>query len=201
MSEPAEASGAPRDAIAVRRAAILVAAIGVFSRYGFKKASMDDLGRAAGLSRQGLYLHYPTKETLFKAVVLEVVAKMRHAGAAALARDDLDIEARLLGAFEAVHAGMIGKPHGEHMAELIDAATEIVGPVVAELEESMVASVAGLLKKSDVAARWKDVGLAASDLAAQLDVSSRGTKHSVKSLAEYRTRMAVAVRLVCRGGS
>src|SRR5271170_5728594 len=91
------------DPSAARRAAILDAATGVFLRYGFKKTSMDDLARAAGISRQGLYLHFATKEALFKEGVLRLVTASRDAGRAALAREDLSIEERLLGAFEAVH--------------------------------------------------------------------------------------------------
>ena len=207
MSERAAPSGssrlnatdAPRGATSARRAAILAPAMGVFARYGFKKTSMDDLARAAGLSRQGLYLHYPTKEALFRAVVLDVVSKTRAAGEAALARDDLDVEARLLAAFEAIHAGLVGKPYGDHMSELIEAATELVGPVVEELEDAMVAGVTSLLKKSGVAARWRDAGFSAKDLAVQLDLTSRGIKHTVKDVAEYRAKMTVAVRIVCRG--
>src|SRR5258708_35954114 len=91
------------DTTAARRLAILEAATGVFLRYGFKKTSMDDLARAAGLSRQGLYLHFATKEALFKDAVLQLIATSRAAGRAALGREDLDVEERLLGAFEAVH--------------------------------------------------------------------------------------------------
>ena len=56
--------GADSNEGGARRAAILETAMRVFLRYGFKKTSMDDLARAAGLSRQGLYLHYRTKEEL-----------------------------------------------------------------------------------------------------------------------------------------
>jgi len=39
--------------LANKREAILVAATAIFLRYGFKKTSMDDVARAAGVSRQG----------------------------------------------------------------------------------------------------------------------------------------------------
>ena len=35
------------------------------ARYGFKKTSMDDVAQAAGVSRQGLYLYFDTKEWPF----------------------------------------------------------------------------------------------------------------------------------------
>jgi AcrR family transcriptional regulator len=64
----------------------------------------EDLARAAGLSRQGLYLHFETKESLFKATVLRIVSQSRAKHRAALQRDDLDVEERLLAAFEALVA-------------------------------------------------------------------------------------------------
>jgi AcrR family transcriptional regulator len=186
----------PSDAAAARKAAIVEAATGIFLRYGFKKTSMDDLARAAGLSRQGLYLYFPTKEALFKAMVAHHVDAVRAAGREALAREGLDVEDRLLGAFEAMHGSAVGS---ENLDELLATTAELVGPVVCELDEALVADVARTLRAAGVAARWKEAGLSAKDLAEHLSAVSDGIKHKVKTPAEYRDRMRVAVRLVCRG--
>jgi AcrR family transcriptional regulator len=186
----------PTDTAAARQAAIIEAATGVFLRYGFKKTSMDDLARAAGLSRQGLYLHFPTKEALFKAMVAHSIETMRVEAREALAREDLDIEDRLLGAFEAVCSKA---PGSENLDEVLATTAALVGPVVRELEEAMVADVARVLRAAGVAARWKEAGVSAKDLAEHLWAVSDGIKHKVKTPAEYRDRMRVAVRLVCRG--
>ena len=61
---------------AARKEGIVKATSGKFLRYGFKKTSMDDLARAAGLSRQGLYLHFATKEALFKQMVLSTEIRL-----------------------------------------------------------------------------------------------------------------------------
>jgi AcrR family transcriptional regulator len=190
---------APSETTAARRAAILDAATGVFLRYGFKKTSMDDLARAVGLSRQGLYLQFPTKDALFKEAVLNVIATTRAAGQAALARADLDFEERLLNAFEAVHGHAIGKPGSEHMNELLETATELVGPVFDELEQGLVTDVARVLRGDGIADKWKPAGVSAKDLAEHLYVTSYGVKHRVSTHADYRDRMRIAVRIVCRG--
>jgi TetR/AcrR family transcriptional regulator, regulator of autoinduction and epiphytic fitness len=52
-----------------RKAQILDAAIGIFGRFGFKKTSVDDLAKAAKLSKQGLYLHFTSKEEIFTAAI------------------------------------------------------------------------------------------------------------------------------------
>lgn len=184
---------------AERRASILEAATRVFLRYGFKKTSMDDLARAAGLSRQGLYLHFPTKEALFKEAVLALVASLRSAFRAALARDDLDVEERLVAAFEAVHAHTVEKASADHMNELLEAATSLVGAELRRLDDETIADLAKALQRAGVSARWKSAGISANALAENLHATSTGVKHRVASSSEYRERMRVAVRLVCRG--
>src|SRR3954470_18387921 len=52
-----------------RRERVLAVALDVFGRYGFRKASMDEIARAADISRQGLYLHFANKDALFRAAV------------------------------------------------------------------------------------------------------------------------------------
>jgi AcrR family transcriptional regulator len=186
---------------AARRKAILEAASCVFLRFGFKKTSMDDLARAAGLSRQGLYLHFATKEALFKESVLQLIAASRAAARAALAREGLDLEERLLAMFEAVHAHSIGQEGAQHMNELLETAVQLVGPVVDTLERGIVADVASAMKSAGVAERWKGTGVSAKDLAEHLCATSYGVKHRVSTLAEYRERMRLAVRIACRGTS
>jgi AcrR family transcriptional regulator len=193
MAEPSDSTA--------RRLAILEAATGVFLRYGFKKTSMDDLARAAGLSRQGLYLHFATKEALFKDAVLHLVTSLRAAVRAALAREDLEVEERLLAAFEAAHAHMIGQPGAEHMNELLETAVQLVGPVADEVEQTLAGDVAKVLRSAGVTARWKELGASAKDLAEHLCATSYGVKHRVATLADYRDRMRVALRIVCRGGA
>jgi len=187
-------------AVAGRRAAILDAAVRVFLRYGFKKTSMDDLARAAGLSRQGLYLHFATKEDLFKAAVSTLVASLRAATRAALSREDEGVEARILGAFEAIHGAFVGQVGAAYMNELLETANTLVGPSVADLERELVADVVRLLRSAGVAAAWKEEGLSAKDLGEHLFAASSGVKHQVATVEAYREQMRVAVRIVCSRG-
>ncbi|MEJ1972949.1 MAG: helix-turn-helix domain-containing protein [Lacunisphaera sp.] len=63
----------PAPAAEPRRTALLEAALGVFARFGYRKTSMDEVARAAQISRQGLYLHFANKEELFRATVQQAV--------------------------------------------------------------------------------------------------------------------------------
>jgi AcrR family transcriptional regulator len=49
-----------------RRAAILDAALDVFSENGFAAARLDDVAQKAGVAKGTLYLYFPDKETLFE---------------------------------------------------------------------------------------------------------------------------------------
>jgi AcrR family transcriptional regulator len=189
----------PADPNAARRAAILDAAAGVFMRFGYKKTSMDDLARAAGLSRQGLYLHFPTKEELFKEGVKRLIEGTRAAGRAALARTDLSVEERVLEMFVAIHGLMIGQPHAENMNELLLAAKEHVGDAADALDREQVADLTRLFRNEGVARAWKDDDLSPKALAENLMATSYGIKHRVATAADYRERMRVAVRIVCGG--
>ncbi len=189
----------PAEKGAERRAAILDVGVEVFHRYGFKKTSMDDIARAAGLSRQGLYLHFPTKELLFKAAVAHLIEGVRAASRAALLVEGADVEARLLRAFEALHGAPTLRASKTHMAELLETAVELLGSVVADMERGFVADVARTLRTAGIADRWKEVGVSAKELAQHLYFVSSGIKHKVALPSEYREEMRAALRIVCRG--
>lgn len=54
-----------------RSVEILDAARRVFERYGVRRANVDDVARAARVSRSTLYRRYPTKDALLEAVLLK----------------------------------------------------------------------------------------------------------------------------------
>lgn len=55
---------------------LLAAALDHFVERGFAATRLDDVARAAGVSKGTLYLYFPSKEELFKAVVRESVIPM-----------------------------------------------------------------------------------------------------------------------------
>ncbi|QKW20910.1 TetR/AcrR family transcriptional regulator [Kitasatospora sp. NA04385] len=54
-----------------KRAAIVAAAMAVFGREGYARASMDAIAAQAGVSKRTVYNHFSDKETLFLSVALE----------------------------------------------------------------------------------------------------------------------------------
>jgi len=53
---------------------IVAAALTVFAEKGFAGAKMDEIAARAGLSKGAVYLYFPTKEDVFRAVVEQAVA-------------------------------------------------------------------------------------------------------------------------------
>ena len=51
------------------RETLLSAATETFARFGYKKTSIDDIARRAGIGKGTVYLHFESKEELFAAVV------------------------------------------------------------------------------------------------------------------------------------
>jgi AcrR family transcriptional regulator len=60
---------------AQQRDAILAAATETFARFGFKKTSIDDIARRAGIGKGTVYLHFESKEELFGAVIRRIEVK------------------------------------------------------------------------------------------------------------------------------
>src|SRR5690606_6875865 len=51
---------------------ILNASKDIFLKFGYGKTTMGDIAEAVGISRPGLYLLYPKKEEIFKALILSL---------------------------------------------------------------------------------------------------------------------------------
>jgi AcrR family transcriptional regulator len=58
-----------------RRERLLDAAARLFAQWGFAKTSVDELAREAGVSKGAVYLEFPDKEAVLKAVVHREIAR------------------------------------------------------------------------------------------------------------------------------
>ncbi|QKW54762.1 TetR/AcrR family transcriptional regulator [Streptomyces buecherae] len=63
------AVGRPAGRLAAKREAILQAAVAIFLREGYDRASVDAIAEEAGVSKQTIYNHFGGKERLFLAAV------------------------------------------------------------------------------------------------------------------------------------
>lgn len=191
----------PMDEQDPRRAAILAAAAEVFARYGFKRTAMEDIARAAGVSRAALYLHYRNKQDIFRSLV-QGYFELAEARMAAALRPGLAPEVALEAAFAAKLGPemmpLLESPHG---AELIDANFA----TAADLVEAAEARLGGLIAAwLDTEARAGRLTLAPFDgdagaLARTMVSALGGLKHQCRSYEALRQGMSRLARLFGRG--
>src|SRR3984957_4896558 len=84
-----------------RQEHVLSVALEVFGRYGFRKTSMDEVARAADISRQGLYLYFATKEALFRAAVRQELDVALSEALACMGQEAPELDQRVVGALDA----------------------------------------------------------------------------------------------------
>ena len=164
---------------------ILDAAFHAFASYGYRRTSMDDIARGAGLSRTALYLHFRSKEDLFRQLAQRFFEQAIQEVAQALAVPGLSAADSILAALVAKDgkfmAAVMATPHG---AELMDAGFASAGEIAVEGEAQMLALFAGWMARRGVPA---DLGTP-QDIAAALMVALKGLKTSSLSLPDYRSR-------------
>jgi AcrR family transcriptional regulator len=197
-------SQSDRDRRGARRGAILDAALAHFARYGYRRASMNELARDAGISRAALYLHFDSKESLFRSLV----ERLHHDGlerARAAAGGDGGIETRLRAVVEARALPTLDLlRHSPHAGEFLDENSRLCGDVSARAAEGYGRVLLRLLRDAD---RAGEIDLAAGGLTAEgaselvLDavegLKTRGL--AGMSPEQLRRRLGDLVRILVRG--
>jgi TetR/AcrR family transcriptional regulator, regulator of autoinduction and epiphytic fitness len=179
-----------------RRGRVLDAALTTFLRYGFRKTSMEEVARAAQLSRQALYLHFATKEELFAAAVRHFLVTGLEAATQPLRDASLTLESQLLAALDAWLGRFVGLGSGD-VEDLHEAGRALVGPLIAEYDEQFLERLTRALRGSGLPAAYKAASISARQLAETLQATGRGLKQACASRAEFGERMGVAVRALC----
>ena len=183
-----------------RHEAICDAAARVVYQFGYRKASMEAIAEAAGVSRQTLYLQFRNKETLFHAALAHITTKMLDEVRTVASRLGRSTAQTLLAIFEVLCRDTLEQASRANRVELLEVARTQEGALFAQFEKSLRAMVTHILAKADVMPAWERDGFTARDLAAHLlDVSS-GIKSSAENLQEYRARMSLAIRVICARG-
>ncbi|RKH22686.1 TetR/AcrR family transcriptional regulator [Corallococcus praedator] len=178
-----------------RRRKLLEASLGVFSRFGYRKASMEEVARAADVSRQGLYLHFATKEELFRAAVEYALGTHLEAALAALAEVGRPLEARLVAALDEWLGRYVGHL-GAEASDLSETSGSLTGTLKAEHEARFEKAVARALTDSPLMAVYASAGLTAPQLARTLHATARGWKHTCTSRESFIEHITVAVRML-----
>lgn len=170
-------------------ASILQAAWGGFATYGFRKTSMDDIARGAGMSRPALYLHFKNKEAIFRALVA-LYYQGAEAEIRAALQADVPLEAKLTRAFSA-HGGdsmeeMMSSAHG---MELFEATMNIAGDMI-DAGEWVLRGIYRDWLQQEVSLGRIRLRSEASEMARLFCACLKGVKHNARDFAEYSTGVA-----------
>src|ERR1700738_4139750 len=141
-----ESSGKPN--------AIVLAALELFARYGYRKTSIDDIAQAAQVAKRTVYLHFENKAAVFLAILEYLGDQVRQRCAAAehAAGTAVDRLTGLLDAYFGMGFDLFSK--SEHMPELEEtfsglARTKIVG-LNKEYEDRLARFVRSLEKTGEI---------------------------------------------------
>ena len=119
MQDKRESSGSPpADEANARVDQIADAALRLFARYGYKRSSMDDIAKEAGLAKATLYLHFKGKDDVFRAM-LDLLGRRVEARCREVVAMQGPFPERLAALLQAHHGQAYASfGTGEHLAEL-----------------------------------------------------------------------------------
>nr|WP_217168556.1 TetR/AcrR family transcriptional regulator [Streptomyces sp. AC512_CC834] len=161
-----------------------------FARFGYRKTSMEEVARAARISRPGLYFLFSSKETLFRAAVTQTLDRDIAAVERVLADSRRPLPQRLVEAFDQWAGRYIGPPACD-VAAVVEACPELLGEIVESaprrFEELVTDAIA--VEKGRESAR---------PVAQTVISASIGLKYQTVSREVYLERLEAAVGLLVR---
>jgi AcrR family transcriptional regulator len=174
-----------------RREHVLSAALLTFARYGYRKASMEDVARAADISRPGLYFLFASKQDLFRAAVIHALDSDVAAAGRCLSDTGRPLRDRLIEAFDHWTGRYIG-PMTKDVAIVIENNPDLLGPIVTDYPERFAKMVTDAL----TSARPADRDDLAVDVARTLLSTANGIKHEASTREEFVAKMTIAIDLL-----
>jgi AcrR family transcriptional regulator len=135
-----------------RQKAILNSAFQAFATYGFRKTSMDDIARGAGMSRPAVYLHFKNKEAIVSKLT-EVYYTEKSTAVAEVLASSGSVPDVLTRAIQAQTEGMtviLASPHG---LEMLDNTKSMAADVISEGEAKLAGLYADWLTQQAQAGR------------------------------------------------
>ena len=116
-----------------KRNAIVMAGLQLFTQYGYRKTSIDDIAAAAQVAKRTVYLNFENKAAVFLAILEYLADQVRQRCAAAEAADGTAID-RLTGLLDAYFGmGFELFSKSAHMPELAEAFSNLAQSNIRDL--------------------------------------------------------------------
>jgi TetR/AcrR family transcriptional regulator of autoinduction and epiphytic fitness len=168
-----------------KRQPILAAALEVFFKYGYKRVSMNEIAQVAGISRPGLYLHFSSKEEVFRAALgqfadrlIEEISKGLHSRKTTEEKLRYAFEVWTVRRFDLT----LNSPEAK---EISDCSYEFAQGTLDQSYRKLESVLASILK-GYVQSRGNRKALSAEKMAHILTSAVRGFKLVAKSATELR---------------
>lgn len=192
MSDRSESSGAPADDTTSRIEQVADAALRLFARYGYKRTSMDDIAKEAGLAKATLYLHFKGKDDVFRAM-LTLLGKRVEARCREVMVMKAPFPERLAALLRAHFATAFASfGAGEHLAELKVVIASVAGHELMVFESTFASFARQLFEEADKAGEiaLSRTGLDVTVLVATLMQAAAGAKlGAMPSCETYDARL------------
>jgi AcrR family transcriptional regulator len=198
----ANAEPAPHPPASLRADQVVAATRALFLRYGYRRTTVDDIAREAGVAKATLYLHFAGKEDMFRAMILRFRDSV-NAGCDAAEQLDAPVGVRLTELLyanygtalewfgEAAHLNELKMFVSEHPIGLADDAA----PAFPDRLKRMLSEA---IERGEIA-RQDDPGYVA-DVAQTLMFAAVGAKRTQKNgAAGMRPALAMIVGIVLGG--
>jgi TetR/AcrR family transcriptional regulator, regulator of autoinduction and epiphytic fitness len=126
--------------------AIVLAALELFTRYGYRKTSIDDIAQAAQVAKRTVYLHFENKAAVFLAILEYLGDQVRQRCAAAESAGGTPVD-RLTGLLDA-YFGLAFElfTRSEHMPELEETLSKLARARIGDLNTEYKGRLARFLR-------------------------------------------------------
>ncbi len=179
-----------------RQAHVLETALTVFVRHGFRKTSIEDIAKAAGISRQGIYLHFKDKDAIFGASIQKALDDGLQAANLILDDDRLLLEEKLLKALDewfGRHVGLLDPEASDLLAQCERVLGDAVGKSRSSFQKKLENAILGRSAR-----KTKGADKRAATIVDMLCACGMTWKHSLASRQEFSEKMRAAIHLCCR---
>jgi len=162
--------------------AIMLAALELFTRYGYRKTSIDDIAQAAQVAKRTVYLHFENKAAVFLAILEYLGGQVRQRCVAAEHMDGTAVD-RLTGLLDAYFGmGFELFSKSEHMPELEETFSKLararIGDLNTEYEEWLARFLRSLERSGEIGRPPQ--GLTVEQIVQILMRAAEGAKHDPK---------------------
>jgi AcrR family transcriptional regulator len=162
--------------------AIVLAGLRLFTQYGYRKTSIDDIARAAQVAKRTVYLHFENKAAVFLAILEYIGDQVRQRCAAAESAGGTQVHrlTQLLDAYFGMGFELFSK--SEHMPELEETFSKLarsrIGSLNEEYEERLATFLRSLEKAGEIAGPPR--GLTVEQIVYILLRAAEGAKRDAK---------------------